>query len=89
MSPQIPILLISSPKKCRFLGRRRDFQKNIGLVEDSMTVAQNSVTGVENNYLKHRRFLCKMSPDEKVGISEYTTEKAYPILSNLRLIFVQ
>lgn len=48
-----------------------------------MTVAQNNVAGVENNYLKNRHFLCKMSPDEIFGISEYMAEKAQPILENL------
>lgn len=54
-----------------------------------MYFAKNYVAGVENNYLKNRHFLCKMFPDETFGISEYTAEKAQPILSNLQLIFVQ
>ena len=35
-----------------------------------MTVAQNNVAGIENNYLKNHQYLCKMSPDEIVGISQ-------------------
>ena len=35
------ILSKSSPKKCRLLGHRYNFQKNIGPAEDSMDVAQN------------------------------------------------
>jgi hypothetical protein len=45
-------------------------------VEDSMDVAKNNVAGVENNYLNNRHFLCKMSPNEIVGISAYMAEKA-------------
>lgn len=40
-----------------------------------MDVAKNNVAGVENNYLKNRHFLCKMSPDEIVGIGIYAAEK--------------
>lgn len=40
-----------------------------------MAVAQNNVAGVENNYLNNCQFLCKMSPDEIVGISAYMAEK--------------
>jgi hypothetical protein len=40
-----------------------------------MYFAKNDVAGVENNYLRNRQFLCKMSPDEKVGISAYMAEK--------------
>ena len=65
------ILPKSSPGIYHFLAEYCNFQKNIGPVEDSMAVAQNNIAGVENNYLKNRQFLCKMSPDEIVGISAY------------------
>jgi hypothetical protein len=76
LTPQILILLKSRPDIYHFLAEYCNFQKNIGPISDSMADAQNNVAGVENNYLKDRHFLCKMSPDEKVGISEYTAEKA-------------
>jgi len=52
-----------------------------------MTVYQNNVTGVENNYWQKRQFFCKISPDEIFGISAYMAEKAQSILANLQLIF--
>jgi hypothetical protein len=39
MSPQMLILLKSSPKICHFLAEYCNFQKNIGFVADSMYVA--------------------------------------------------
>ena len=69
MSPQMLILLKSCPNKYHFLAEYCIFQKNIGPIEDSMTDAQNNLSGVENNYLKHDQFLCKMSPDKIFGIS--------------------
>ena len=42
--------------------------------------AKNNDAGVENNYLRNRKFLCKMSPDEIVGISAYMAEKTYWIV---------
>jgi hypothetical protein len=42
--------------------------------------AKNNDAGVENNYLRNRKFLCKMSPDEIVGISAYIAEKGCPSL---------
>ena len=69
------ILPESSPNKCCFLAEYCNFQKNIGPVEDSMASAQNNVAEVENNYLRNRKFLCKMFPDEIVGISAYMAEK--------------
>ena len=41
-----------------------------------MDVTKNNVGGIENNYLKNHQYLCKMSPDEIVGISAYMAEKA-------------
>jgi hypothetical protein len=38
MSPQMLILLKSSPKKCYFLAEYCNLQKNIGSIEDSMNV---------------------------------------------------
>jgi hypothetical protein len=43
-----------------------------------MYFAKNNVARVENNYLKNRQFLYKMSPDEIVGIGVYMAEKACP-----------
>ena len=40
-----------------------------------MYFAKNNVAVVENNYLNNRHFLCEMSPDEIVGISEYPGQK--------------
>ncbi len=37
-----------------------------------MAVAKNDVAGVDNNHLKDHQVLCKISPDEIVGISAYT-----------------
>jgi hypothetical protein len=64
-----------------------NFQKNIGPIPDSMSGAQNNVAGVENYYLRNRKFFCKMSPDGIVGIGAYMAEKVKPILANLQLMF--
>jgi hypothetical protein len=51
-----------------------------------MSVAQDYVAGVENNYLKSRHFLCKISPNEIVRISEYMVENVCP--SDLTKLFI-
>jgi formamidopyrimidine-DNA glycosylase len=76
MSLQMLILRQPSPDIYHFLAEYCNFQKNIGPISDSMSVAKNNVAGVGNNYLKDHQFLCKMSPDEIVGISAYMAEKA-------------
>lgn len=42
-----------------------EYNSENGYIEDSMADAQNSFVGVENNYLKNCRFLCKMSLHDK------------------------
>jgi hypothetical protein len=43
--------------------------------EDLKTAAQNNVVGVENNYLRNRKSLRKISFDEIDRISAYIAEK--------------
>jgi hypothetical protein len=65
------ILRQPSPDIYHFLAEYCNLQKNIGPTEDSMTVGQNNVAGVENYYLKDYQVLCIMSPHEIVGIGAY------------------
>jgi hypothetical protein len=66
------ILSQPSPDIYHFLAKYCNLQKNIGPVEDSMDVAKNNVAGVENNCLRNRQFLCKISHDKIVRISVYS-----------------
>ena len=59
----------------KYLPKKQRFLDNFLSISDSMADAQNNVAVVENNYLKNRHFLCKMSPNEIDGISAYTAEK--------------
>ena len=68
-------MTIDASAKPQIFAKKQIFLDNFLSISDSMDVAKDNVAGVWNNYLKDHQFLCKMSPNEIVGISAYMVEK--------------